>query len=119
MITSSNDVTLKLCYLQTVEREKRVAFIGISNWALDPAKMNRGVMVTRGDPGKDDLVMSAESICSNKEKDPVKDQVKDQLKHLFNPLSQAYLDICTACEKGGRQFFGLRDFYRYLHAIIV
>ncbi len=77
--------------------------------------MNRGVMVTRGDPGKNDLVMSAESICSNKEKDPVKDRLKD----LFKPLSQAYLDICTACEKGGRQFFGLRDFYRYFHAVYI
>ena len=37
----------------------RVAFIGISNWALDPAKMNRGIMVTRDDPGIDELVFSA------------------------------------------------------------
>ena len=42
-----------------VNRQKRVAFIGISNWALDPAKMNRGVMVTRGDPDEDELVLSA------------------------------------------------------------
>ena len=37
----------------------RVAFIGISNWALDPAKMNRGIMVTRSDPKVDELVTSA------------------------------------------------------------
>ena len=42
-----------------VKRQHRVAFIGISNWALDPAKMNRGVMVTRGDPDEDELVLSA------------------------------------------------------------
>ncbi len=42
-----------------VRRQDRVAFIGISNWALDPAKMNRGVMVTRGDPDEDELVLSA------------------------------------------------------------
>ena len=47
-----------LC-VQIVDREKRVAFIGISNWALDPAKMNRGVMVTRGDPDRAELVLSA------------------------------------------------------------
>ena len=45
--------------LQIIDREKRVAFIGISNWALDPAKMNRGVMVTRGDPNTIELVHSA------------------------------------------------------------
>ncbi|XP_019863218.1 PREDICTED: E3 ubiquitin-protein ligase rnf213-alpha-like, partial [Amphimedon queenslandica] len=45
--------------LQIVSREQRVAFIGISNWALDPAKMNRGVMVTRGDPDETELELSA------------------------------------------------------------
>ena len=42
-----------------MKREQRVAFIGISNWALDPAKMNRGVMVTRDDPDLDELELSA------------------------------------------------------------
>ena len=45
--------------LQIIDREQRVAFIGISNWALDPAKMNRGVMVTRGDPDQEELETSA------------------------------------------------------------
>ena len=45
--------------VQIVAREKRVAFIGISNWALDPAKMNCGVMVTRGDPDRMELELSA------------------------------------------------------------
>ena len=40
----------------------RVAFIGISNWALDPAKMNRGIMVTRSNPGVDELVTSARYV---------------------------------------------------------
>ena len=44
---------------QRISREERVAFIGISNWALDPAKMNRGIMVTRSDPTIEDLIESA------------------------------------------------------------
>lgn len=36
-----------------------MAFIGISNWALDPAKMNRGIMVTRTKPNIADLTESA------------------------------------------------------------
>ena len=90
---------------QIIAREERVAFIGISNWALDPAKMNRGVMVTRGDPSEDELEYSAEGICSNSEHDPV----KIRLKQYFKPLSEAYMEICR---KQDRQFFGLRDFYR-------
>ena len=38
---------------------ERVAFIGISNWALDPAKMNRGIMLSRGLPDAEELVESA------------------------------------------------------------
>ena len=64
-------------------------------------------MVTRGDPSKDELEFSAEGICSNKEDDPV----KARLKHFFKPLSEAYMEIC---KKQDREFFGLRDFYRYV-----
>ena len=38
---------------------ERVAFVGISNWALDPAKMNRGIMLSRGLPDTEELVESA------------------------------------------------------------
>ena len=48
--------TMAYCYMQVTNR---VAFIGISNWALDPAKMNRGIMVTRSDPDVHELVTSA------------------------------------------------------------
>lgn len=30
----------------------KVGFVGISNWALDPAKMNRGIFVSRWDPSE-------------------------------------------------------------------
>ncbi|CAI8008179.1 E3 ubiquitin-protein ligase RNF213 [Geodia barretti] len=50
---------------EVLTRDKRVAFIGLSNWALDPAKMNRGVMVTRGDPDINELVLSAQGICQS------------------------------------------------------
>ena len=89
---------------QFIRREKRVAFIGISNWALDPAKMNRGVMVTRGDPDTKELQLSARGICSNKEDDPV----KIRLEPYFEPLAEAYKGIC---KKQKKEFFGLRDFY--------
>ena len=87
-----------------------MAFIGISNWALDPAKMNRGVMVTRGDPDVKELELSARGICSTREQDPV----RDHLEPYFRLLAEAYFAICA---KQKRQFFGLRDFYRYKYNI--
>ena len=41
------------------QTREKVAFIGISNWALDPAKMNRGIMLSRGIPDTEELVDSA------------------------------------------------------------
>ncbi|KAI4872372.1 hypothetical protein NFI96_033639 [Prochilodus magdalenae] len=81
---------------------KKVGFIGISNWALDPAKMNRGIFVSRGDPDVKELVETAEGICSL---DPM---VLKNIGNLFRPLAAAYLEICKKQKKG---FFGLRDYY--------
>ena len=94
---------------QIIEREERVAFIGISNWALDPAKMNRGVMVTRGDPDIHELEFSAQGICGRDEND----QIKNQLADYFKPLAEAYQAICTKQKQYVTEFFGLRDFYRF------
>ena len=38
---------------------KKVSFIGISNWALDPAKMNRGIALFREDPSESELLETA------------------------------------------------------------
>ncbi|XP_059403390.1 E3 ubiquitin-protein ligase rnf213-alpha-like [Carassius carassius] len=81
---------------------KKVGFIGISNWALDPAKMNRGIFVSRGDPDKKELIETAEGICSSDS------MILERVRDYFQPFAQAYLKICN---EQGRGFFGLRDYY--------
>ena len=44
---------------RTTSDHHRVGFIGLSNWALDPAKMNRGIMLSRGVPSEVELRDSA------------------------------------------------------------
>ena len=99
---------------QDVKPEERVAFIGISNWALDPAKMNRGIMVIRCPPVQEELLQSAFGIA-NMVSDPFQ---KEELTKSFEPLASMYRNICKKqeeCsddgEEEGREFFGLRDFY--------
>uniref|UniRef100_A0A3B3CNS2 RING-type domain-containing protein n=1 Tax=Oryzias melastigma TaxID=30732 RepID=A0A3B3CNS2_ORYME len=81
----------------------KVGFVGISNWALDPAKMNRGIFVSRWDPSEDELVHTAQGICSSV------NQILLKIKHLFPYLAKAFLNICKETSKN--QFFGLRDYY--------
>ncbi|KAE8588683.1 hypothetical protein XENTR_v10022690 [Xenopus tropicalis] len=87
---------------------KKVGFIGISNWALDPAKMNRGIFVSRGDPDQNELIESAKGICSSD------DLIINDIDHHFKKFSDAYL---TLCEMQDKEFFGLRDFYSLIKMV--
>ncbi|XP_072098539.1 E3 ubiquitin-protein ligase rnf213-alpha-like isoform X2 [Mobula birostris] len=89
---------------------KKVGFIGISNWALDPAKMNRGIFVSRLDPCKEELIETAKGICST---DHV---LLQKVQHLFPRFAKAYLEICQY-QRG--QYFGLRDYYSLIKMVFI
>ncbi|XP_065899482.1 E3 ubiquitin-protein ligase rnf213-alpha-like isoform X2 [Dysidea avara] len=92
----------------TGDNSERVAFVGISNWALDPAKMNRGIMVTRDDPGVNELVLSARGICCSSDKE----NACEILETFFEPFATVYMKIYREqTENAAKEFFGLRDFY--------
>ncbi|TFJ98108.1 proline-rich AKT1 substrate 1 [Platysternon megacephalum] len=90
------------------EPYKKVGFVGISNWALDPAKMNRGLLVFRTDLNKDELVKTAKGICAD-EKHVTK------IEHLFPSLADFY---CKVLKEQSMEFFGLRDFYSLIKMIL-
>ena len=83
-------------------RTNRVSFVGLSNWALDPAKMNRGILVNREVPDDNELIVSAQGICNSDR------YVQTLLSSLFDGLANAYKEIYRTQK---REFFGLRDFY--------
>uniref|UniRef100_A0A2K6KPV1 E3 ubiquitin-protein ligase RNF213 n=1 Tax=Rhinopithecus bieti TaxID=61621 RepID=A0A2K6KPV1_RHIBE len=87
---------------------KKVGFVGISNWALDPAKMNRGIFVSRGSPNKRELIDSAKGICSSDS------LVQDRVQGYFASFAKAYE---TVCEKQDKEFFGLRDYYSLIKMV--
>ena len=51
-------------------------------------------------------------ICSVEESD----KYRDRLENYFKPLAASYLEICE--KQQPKEFFGLRDFYRYIVAIV-
>ncbi|KAM6966144.1 LOW QUALITY PROTEIN: E3 ubiquitin-protein ligase rnf213-alpha-like [Tautogolabrus adspersus] len=90
---------------------KKVGFIGISNWALDPAKMNRGIFVSRGDPDDKELIESAKGICRSDA------MVLEKVRDFFQPFARSYLSICHKQTKQRKGFFGLRDYYSLIKMI--
>ncbi|XP_068134510.1 E3 ubiquitin-protein ligase RNF213-like [Hyperolius riggenbachi] len=99
------------CIDDDTSPHKKVGFIGISNWALDPAKMNRGIFVSRGDPNKEELIESAKGICASDE------LALGKVKQHFHKFSDAYLHICNTLKGQENEFFGLRDFYSLIKMV--
>ena len=47
------------------ESENKIAFLGISNWSLDAAKMNRGISISIPEPDEEDNKETAFTIGSS------------------------------------------------------
>ena len=101
------------------ENENRVAFIGISNWSLDPAKMNRGIMVSRGDPDIDELIASARGIC---ESNVLQETSPKSVGRYFIGLAEAYHYLTSGIvnhhSSERSDYFGLRDFYSLIKMLV-
>jgi hypothetical protein len=82
----------------------REAVVGISNWSLDPAKMNRAVHLYRPAPTVDDLSITAEGMVRSA-----------NLKGYLHELARAYNEIYHSQEHP--DFWGLREFYSTVRAI--
>lgn len=84
------------------QASKNIPCIGLSNWALDPAKMNRGIYMRRDSPDENELIKTAEGICSD----------VPHLRSMVTHLAKAYSDIPKP--SGREDYYGLRDFYYLL-----
>lgn len=84
---------------------QKVSVIGISNWALDPAKMNRGIFVSRSEPDISELVESAKGICKYDK------NIYSIIEPYIKDIASAYLQVCEKAKEFKREFFGLRDYY--------
>ena len=92
------------------QRGPNVAFIGLSNWALDPAKMNRGIMVQLEDPSIEELVNTAHAII--KPSGQVDDIISERLNLYVRSLAEGYLELFQIQSLFlSKDYFGLRDFY--------
>ncbi|CAE7768431.1 Rnf213, partial [Symbiodinium microadriaticum] len=78
--------------------------VGISNWSLDPAKMNRAVHLYRPAPTVDDLSLTAEGMVRSA-----------NLKGYLHELARAYNYIYL--HQAHADFWGLREFYSTVRAI--
>ncbi|KAH7446603.1 hypothetical protein KP509_01G064300 [Ceratopteris richardii] len=107
---SSKHNPLKVLHPLLEPDVKKVAVVGISNWSLDAAKMNRGIHLSQSDPGIDDLYQTSAAIFESYQSS----------SSLF--LSDTLRRLATAYHKYQVQqtradFHGLRDFYSLMKSL--
>jgi hypothetical protein len=99
----SPDMPLKV--LHAMLMSKTVAIVGISNWMLDPAKMNRAVCLRRPDLPRADLTLTGRAIVGE-------GVGGEAMAVKAEPMADAYHDIYT--NQPGRDYLGMRDYYSLL-----
>ena len=95
---------------------KKVAFVGISNWALDASKMNRGMFLSIPEPCERDTKETAFTIGMSYD-----NNMANQYKSFFEMLGLTYFkykNFLKEKEKinqdGKEDFHGNRDFYHLI-----
>ena len=92
------------------EGDKKVAFVGISNWALDASKMNRGLYLSIPDPEEKDVQLTSYIIGESYDAD-----LATNYKKLYENLGEIYYNykqhIMSQFNNGFEEFHGNRDFY--------
>ena len=90
-----------------------VAVVGISNWALDAAKMNRAIHLSRPEPTPKDLEETAISLYLA-DSGPQK-EIDASTKSVLDCLANAYHEYQS--KQGHANFHGLRDYYSLVKSL--
>eukprot|EP00966_Prymnesium_polylepis_P248899 5754744-Prymnesium_polylepis.1 len=112
----SPDMPLKVLHAMLVKPP--IAIVGLSNWTLDSAKMNRAICIQRTEPSPLDIELTANSIVGTptapapSSKEPLRPErqgTNEQRAAWLKPVCSAYHSVYTSQQ--GRDFLGMRDLY--------
>lgn len=85
-----------------------ISVVGISNWSLDPAKMNRAIYLSRPDMNLDELLKTGIAIMKS-------DKIENIDESTLQTAAKAYLEYTKRQEI--KNFHGLRDYYSFIKYI--
>ena len=96
------------------EGEKKVAFVGISNWALDASKMNRGMFLSIPEPDDEDIKKTALTIGKSYD-----ESLGNKYRSFYEFLGLTYFKYKDFLKRehskdGKDDFHGNRDFYHLI-----
>ena len=107
----SKNNPLKVIHSELDENDDEISFVGISNWALDASKMNRGVHLSIQEPDLEDLLLTSETISRG-----IFEEIQnfESYEQLIKNLTKSYYDYKYRLYQkynSSYDFHGSRDFY--------
>eukprot|EP00439_Symbiodinium_sp_Y106_P069743 s1411_g12.t1 len=84
-----------------------VSVVGLSNWRLDPAKMNRSVCLARPDPDSAEVDRTGAGLLAAFSGSSSPDWLQE--------LSAAFWTVFA--DQGDRDWLGMRDYYSFVRAV--
>ncbi|KAG0610191.1 hypothetical protein M758_7G045200 [Ceratodon purpureus] len=109
---SSHNPLKVLHSLLEPDGDQQVAVVGISNWGLDAAKMNRAIHISQPDPCVKDLVATGEAILDSY---GMRKIYGDEQMIEMKWLAKVYHEYHEKQSKP--DFHGLRDFYSLIKSL--
>ena len=108
---SSNNPLKVMHYLLEKDSQDSVPFLGISNWRLDAAKINRALSLTITDYDINDLEETAISIA-----EALDNELSNKYKDYFESLARTYYEYLKYNQNSidNKDFHGNRDFYNLI-----
>ena len=106
---SSNNPLKVIHYLLEKDTEDSVPFLGISNWRLDAAKINRAINLSITDYDIPDLEETAMAIAS-----ALDSNLANTYESFFKALARTYNDYIQLRKNIIKDFHGNRDFYHLI-----
>ena len=92
---------------EIIENDKKLSFIGISNWTLDASKMNRAINIVVEEPDLNYLLTTAKEIVKS-----IDNKLEIIFDKILKSICEAYLDYLKIQRQQIKEdFHGFRDFY--------
>eukprot|EP00930_Biecheleria_cincta_P001164 TRINITY_DN102330_c0_g1_i1.p1 TRINITY_DN102330_c0_g1~~TRINITY_DN102330_c0_g1_i1.p1 ORF type:complete len:2842 (-),score=483.01 TRINITY_DN102330_c0_g1_i1:146-7831(-) len=87
-----------------------VAVVGLSNWRLDPAKMNRSVCLARPDPDSEEVGRTGAGLLA-----VAGFSEKSSAPAWLDKLANAFWGVFS--NQGDRDWLGMRDYYSFVRSL--
>ncbi len=123
-ISSNNPLTILYSYLEydaNQDLEKKIAFVGVSNWLLDASTQNRGIFISKPEPEIDDLIETTKVLLNTIKNSNISENLNISIAKSYHCYKSQYKELMKNYHindnENKEDFHGIRDYYSFIKLI--